>query len=220
MYACPLAASPSHIYSTASTAFQRMKMIWLVVWPLAINAISKTQTQWNDTSHILTFSDSRCAPHYIRLDGFRAFAYSLVADAQKGLEELLLTDIPVSELLGAIDLKQLKDKPDSQSSFLQQNKKIFEPLIEEVFQSLTSTQACDSKGGCKKQILFTSPKDLIHQGTGPPLINSLRIFLDLWNSAERVSGCRTEVCILGEWQMQCLHNERLSHLRLATIKSF
>ena len=113
-------------------------MVWLVVWPLAINAITKTQIQWDDSGHVLTFSDSRCAPHDIQLGDLRALAHSLVTDAQKNLEEQLPQDILLSELLKAVDLKQLKDKPDSQTSFLQQNKKIFEPLIKEVFQSLTS----------------------------------------------------------------------------------
>ena len=115
-----------------------MKAVWLIIWLYAINAITKTQTQWDDKGHELTFSDSRCAPHRIHLNNLRALARSLVTDTQKHLEELVPTDIPISELLGAVDLRSLRDDPASQCSFLEQNNEIFEPLVEKVLLSLTS----------------------------------------------------------------------------------
>jgi hypothetical protein len=136
---------------TQPTAFQRMKLVWLIIWPHAINAITKTQTQWDTEGHVLTFSDSRCAPHCIKMDQFRAFARSLVTDAQDRLKKLLPSGIDLSELLDAANPASLKDNPASRHSFLEQNKDIFQPLIEDVLQSLTSQKEVEHKVATRKK---------------------------------------------------------------------
>jgi hypothetical protein len=132
------------------TEFQQMKTVWLIIWPHAISAITKTQIQWDTEGHVLTFSDSWCTSHPIRLDQFRALARSLVTDTQNRLRELLPSGIDISELLDATNPTLLKDNPASQHSFPQQNKDVFLPLVEDVFQSLISQDEVKHKLATRK----------------------------------------------------------------------
>lgn len=115
-----------------------MKSVWLLVWPLAVNAISKTQTLWDSEGHVLTFSDVRCPPHKVYLNDFRTFARSLVAEAQERLEELLPSDIRAVDLFDAVNFSSLMDSCASQRSLFNQNQATFQPLAKKIFQSLTS----------------------------------------------------------------------------------
>jgi hypothetical protein len=126
-----------------------MKAVWLIIWPHAINAMTKTSMQWDLDGHVLTYSDSKCTPHQIPLNDLRAFACSLLGEVQKGLEELLPCDMKAADLLNAVDLSSLKDDSARQQSLFEQNEEIFQPLIKKVFESvhklLTRTVGAKSK---------------------------------------------------------------------------
>jgi hypothetical protein len=95
---------------------------------------------WNAAGDVLTYSDSRLgSPKEIRINIFRSIAVSSIAHVQQALSTLLPCQVRLPDLLCTLDLSSLKDDTSRHESIFEQNSEVFQPLIDKIFKSMTTS---------------------------------------------------------------------------------
>ncbi|KDR71945.1 hypothetical protein GALMADRAFT_213439 [Galerina marginata CBS 339.88] len=118
------------------TSFQRIKMIWLVVWPLALKAVGSTRVVSDEAGLIFKYSNSHVSDHDIELASLKDLVESLITKASSKLYALLPSGLAFKKL--DISLSSLHDDMKSDKSIFEQkeNKQLFDGLVQKFMEKL------------------------------------------------------------------------------------
>ncbi|KAF8874675.1 hypothetical protein BD779DRAFT_1678640 [Infundibulicybe gibba] len=147
-----------------TTAFQRLKSIWLLVHPFAIQTIGKTRINWQVGGQSLQFSDrGTLNPRQIHLQSFKSLAISLASGSRAALIALLPTTFDHKQL--SIRLSEVFDDPGKTESVFKQNPRLFTQIGKGLYENLISPSETDHKQ--PTPVLMSGCSDV--EGLGRPV---------------------------------------------------
>jgi len=118
------------------SAFQRMRQIWLIVWPLALKEVGSTQVISDEAGLVFTYSNCYVSDHDIPLADFKFLTESLITEAREKLISLFPSGLDIEKF--SIMESTLHDDMKSNKSVFEQegNKRLFEDRVKEFMAKL------------------------------------------------------------------------------------
>jgi len=122
------------------TAFQCIKLIWLVVWPLALKLVGSTRVISDDAGLVFKYSNYNITDHNIGLAALKHLIESLITTAGDNLRALVPSGLAFEKL--DISLSSLHDNMKCDKSIFEQeeNKGLFEGLVRKFMAALMDSE--------------------------------------------------------------------------------